>query len=178
MTVCALGFAAELLEDGIASNALWPRTLIATAAVQNLLGGDEAMAAPRKPQLYADAAYAVITRPSHERTGDTFLCEDVLAEEGVTDFDVYAYVPGATPQVDLFVDHVSSDADALFSPGDVPVRAGIADPSSLVCPWRRLLQRPHTSPSETIHIDHQPTVAQDFRSERNPAPRGAHAGNR
>jgi citronellol/citronellal dehydrogenase len=106
MSLCALGFAAELREDGIASNALWPRTLIATAAVQNLLGGDEAMAASRKPQLYADAAYAVITRPSRECTGNTLLCEDVLAEAGVTDFDAYAYVPGATPQVDLFVDHV------------------------------------------------------------------------
>jgi citronellol/citronellal dehydrogenase len=106
MSLCALGFAAELRADGIASNALWPRTLIATAAVQNLLGGDEAMAASRKPQLYADAAYAVVTRPSRECTGNTFLCEDVLAEEGVTDFDAYAYVPGATPQVDLFVDHV------------------------------------------------------------------------
>ena len=106
MSLCALGFAAELREEGIASNALWPRTLIATAAVQNLLGGDEAMAASRKPQLYADAAYAVITRPSRECTGNTFLCEDVLAEEGVTDMDLYAYVPGSTPQVDLFVDHV------------------------------------------------------------------------
>src|SRR3954452_11902457 len=106
MSLCALGFAEELRGDGIASNALWPRTLIATAAVQNLLGGDEAMAASRKPQLYADAAYAVITRPSRECTGNTFLCEDVLAEEGVTDFDLYAYVPGSTPQVDLFVDHV------------------------------------------------------------------------
>jgi citronellol/citronellal dehydrogenase len=106
MSMCALGFAAELRADGIASNALWPRTLIATAAVQNLLGGDEAVAASRKPQLYADAAYAVVTRPSRQCTGNTFLCEDVLAEEGVTDFDAYAYVPGATPQVDLFVDHV------------------------------------------------------------------------
>ena len=106
MSLCTLGFAEELRDDGIASNALWPRTLIATAAVQNLLGGDEAMAASRKPQLYADAAYAVITRPSRECTGNTFLCEDVLAEEGVTDMDAYAYVPGATPQVDLFVDHV------------------------------------------------------------------------
>jgi citronellol/citronellal dehydrogenase len=106
MSLCALGFAAELGEEGIASNALWPRTLIATAAVQNLLGGDEAMAVSRKPQLYADAAYAVITRPSRECTGNTFLCEDVLAEEGVTDMDLYAYVPGSTPHVDLFVDHV------------------------------------------------------------------------
>jgi citronellol/citronellal dehydrogenase len=106
MSLCALGFAAELREEGIASNALWPRTLIATAAVQNLLGGDEAMAASRKPQLYADAAYAVITRPSRECTGNTFLWVDVLAEEGVTDMDLYAYVPGSTPQVDLFVDHI------------------------------------------------------------------------
>jgi citronellol/citronellal dehydrogenase len=64
------------------------------------------MAASRKPQLYADAAYAVITRPSRECTGHTLLCEDVLAEAGVTDMDRYAYVPGATPQVDLFVDHI------------------------------------------------------------------------
>jgi citronellol/citronellal dehydrogenase len=106
MTLCALGFAAELAGDGIASNALWPRTLIATSAVQNLLGGEAAMAASRTPQLYADAAYAVVTRPSRECTGNAFLCEDVLAAEGVTDFDRYAYVPGATPQADLFVDHV------------------------------------------------------------------------
>jgi citronellol/citronellal dehydrogenase len=106
MTLCALGFAAEFADAGIASNALWPRTLIATAAVQNLLGGDEAMAASRKPQLYADAAYAVITRPSRECSGNAFLCEDVLTQEGVTDFDRYAYVSGATPRADLFVDHV------------------------------------------------------------------------
>src|SRR3984885_4595622 len=105
MTLCALGFAAEFADDGIASNALWPRTLIATAAVQNLLGGDEAMARARRPRLYADAAYAVITKPSRECTGNAFLCEDVLAADGVTDFDQYAYVVGAQPQVDLFVDH-------------------------------------------------------------------------
>jgi citronellol/citronellal dehydrogenase len=106
MSLCALGLAAEFREAGIASNALWPRTLIATAAVQNLLGGDVAMARARKPELYADAAHAVITRPSRECTGNMFLCEDVLAEEGVTDLDRYSYVPGAELQVDLFVDHV------------------------------------------------------------------------
>ena len=74
MTLCALGFAAEFRQDGIASNALWPRTLIATAAVQNLLGGDEAMARARKPELYADAAYAVITKPSRDCTVDTRFC--------------------------------------------------------------------------------------------------------
>jgi len=106
MSLCALGFAQEFRDAGIASNALWPRTLIATAAVQNLLGGDEAMAKSRRPELYADAAHAVITRPSRECTGNMYLCEDVLAEDGVTDFDQYAYVPNAGPQVDLFVDHL------------------------------------------------------------------------
>src|ERR1700683_2568558 len=106
MTLCALGFAAEFADDGIASNALWPRTLIATAAVQNLLGGDVAMARARKPELYSDAAYAVITRPSRDCTGNAFLCEDVLAAEGITDFSRYAYQPGAQPLADLFVDHV------------------------------------------------------------------------
>jgi citronellol/citronellal dehydrogenase len=105
MTLCALGFAAEFAADGIASNALWPRTMIATAAVQNLLGGEAAMARARKPELYSDAAYAVITRPSRDCTGNAFLCEDVLAAEGVTDFDQYAYQPGTEPEADLFVDH-------------------------------------------------------------------------
>ena len=106
MSLLALGWAEEFREDGIASNALWPRTLIATAAVQNLLGGDAAMTRSRRPELYADAAYAVLTRPSRECTGNTFLCEDVLAEEGVTDLAPYSYVDGADLQVDLFVDHV------------------------------------------------------------------------
>jgi citronellol/citronellal dehydrogenase len=105
MTLCALGFAAEFAADGIASNALWPRTLIATAAVQNLLGGEAAMARARRPELYADAAYAVITKPSRDCTGNAFLCEDVLAADGVTDFDRYAYQPGTEPEADLFVDH-------------------------------------------------------------------------
>src|SRR4051794_8734874 len=105
MSLLALGLAEDLKEYGIASNALWPRTLIATAAVQNLLGGDTAMAVSRKPELYADAAYAVVNRDSRACTGHAFLCEDVLREEGVSDFDRYAFVPGSTPRVDLFVDH-------------------------------------------------------------------------
>ena len=107
MSLCALGFAEELRGDGIASNALWPRAIIATAAVQNLLGGDAAMARSRKPELYADAAYAVFTRPSRECTGNLLLCEDVLAEEGVTDLNRYSYVDGADLQVDLYVDSVA-----------------------------------------------------------------------
>src|SRR5436190_6968049 len=106
MSLCALGFAEELRADGIASNALWPRTIVATAAVQNLLGGEAAMARSRRPELYADAAHAVITRPSRECTGNMLLCEDVLAEEGVTDLDRYSYVAGAELQVDLYVDRV------------------------------------------------------------------------
>ncbi len=106
MSLCALGFAEEFRSDGIASNALWPRTLIATAAVQNLLGGDAAMARARRPELYADAAHAILTRPSRECTGNTYLCEDVLAEDGITDLSAYSYVEGGDLQVDLFVDHV------------------------------------------------------------------------
>jgi citronellol/citronellal dehydrogenase len=107
MTLVALGFAAQYKDAGIASNSLWPRTLVATAAVKNLLGGETAMARARKPEIYADAAYAVITRPSRECTGNMFLCEDVLAEEGVTDLDRYAFRPGADLQVDLYVDSVT-----------------------------------------------------------------------
>jgi citronellol/citronellal dehydrogenase len=105
MTLVALGLAAELREAGVASNALWPRTLVATAAVQNLLGGDEAMKRARTPDVYADAAYAVLTRPSAECTGNAFLCEDVLVESGVTDLTRYS-AAGADAElaVDLFVD--------------------------------------------------------------------------
>ena len=106
MTLVGLGFAATYAERGIASNTLWPRTIIATAAVQNLLGGDVAMARARKPEIYADAAYAIFNRPSRECTGNMFLCEDVLAEEGITDLDRYAYMPGSELQVDLYVDSV------------------------------------------------------------------------
>jgi citronellol/citronellal dehydrogenase len=104
MSLVGLGLAAELREDGIASNTLWPRTLVATAAVQNLLGGDAAMARARKPEIYADAAYVVLDRPARECTGNAFLCEDVLLEEGVTDLTFYSYMPGADLAVDLFVD--------------------------------------------------------------------------
>ena len=103
MTMATLGIAAEFAELGIAANALWPRTTIATAAVQNLLGGDRVMAASRTPAIYADAAYAVLTRPAAETTGNTFIVEDVLEEEGVTDFSGYAAIPG-TPDDRLFPD--------------------------------------------------------------------------
>jgi citronellol/citronellal dehydrogenase len=103
MTLCALGIAEEMRAEGIASNTLWPRTLVATAAVQNLLGGDEAMARARKPAVYADAAYAVLGKPA-SYTGHSLLCEDVLLEAGVTDLSVYDCVPGGELGLDLWVD--------------------------------------------------------------------------
>ena len=103
MTLCALGIAEEMRDAGIASNTLWPRTMVATAAVQNLLGGDESMARSRKPEVYSDAAYAVLTKPS-SYTGNTLLCEDVLLESGVTDLSVYDCIPGSDLGVDFWVE--------------------------------------------------------------------------
>jgi citronellol/citronellal dehydrogenase len=108
MTLVALGFAAQYREQGIASNSLWPRTLVATAAVQNLLGGDAAMARARKPEIYADAAYAILTRPSRECTGNMYLCEDVLAQDGIIDLDDYSHGAGDQLQVDLYVDSIEA----------------------------------------------------------------------
>src|SRR5882757_4467125 len=104
MTLCGLGIAEELRAEGIASNTLWPRTLVATAAVQNLLGGDEAMGRARKPSVYADAAYVILNKPSREYTGQSLLCEDVLLASGVTDLSVYDCVPGSELGVDLWVE--------------------------------------------------------------------------
>ncbi|MBK8295075.1 MAG: NAD(P)-dependent oxidoreductase [Solirubrobacterales bacterium] len=110
MTLAALGLAQELRGDGVASNALWPRTLVATAAVQNLLGGDAAMKMARTPAIYADAAYHVLTQDSREFTGQSLLCEDVLKSAGVTDFGLYAADgEGADLGVDLFVDSVDPE---------------------------------------------------------------------
>lgn len=103
MTMATLGLAAEFARDGIAANTLWPRTTIATAAVKNLLGGDKVMAASRTPEIYADAAYAVLVKPAASYTGQTLIVEDVLEADGVTDFSGYAAVPG-TPDNALFPD--------------------------------------------------------------------------
>jgi citronellol/citronellal dehydrogenase len=104
MSMCTLGMSAEYAADGIAFNSLWPRTIIATAAVQNLLGGDEAMAKSRKPEILADAAHAILVRDSRECTGNFFVDDDVLAEEGVTDLSDYTYGDGADLQTDIFLD--------------------------------------------------------------------------
>jgi NAD(P)-dependent dehydrogenase (short-subunit alcohol dehydrogenase family) len=107
MTLCALGIAEEMRDEGIASNTLWPRTLVATAAVQNLLGGEEAMGRARKPEVYSDAAYVILNKPAREYTGNVLLCEDVLVESGVTDLSVYNCVPGGKLGVDFWVDGVN-----------------------------------------------------------------------
>ncbi|MEZ0053062.1 citronellol/citronellal dehydrogenase [Mycobacterium sp. MAA66] len=104
MTLCALGIAEEMRDAGIASNTLWPRTLVATAAVQNLLGGDEAMAKARRPEVYSDAAYAIFLKPAREYTGQSLLCEDVLLASGVTDLSVYNCSQDGELGVDLWVD--------------------------------------------------------------------------
>ncbi len=103
MSECVLGMAAEFAEQGVAFNALWPRTVIATAAVQNLLGGDEIVRRSRKPEIMADAAHAVLTRDSRACTGNFFVDEQVLADEGVTDLDEYAVTPGADLIPDFFL---------------------------------------------------------------------------
>ncbi|MBP7931293.1 MAG: NAD(P)-dependent oxidoreductase [Chitinophagaceae bacterium] len=103
MSMMAIGFAEELKPFRIAANALWPRTTIATAAVMNLLGGQMLINMSRTPEIIADAAYAILKRPSSTCTGNLYLDEDVLAEEGVTDLSGYSVVPGATLYTDLFL---------------------------------------------------------------------------
>lgn len=104
MSMCTLGMAEELRAQGIAVNSLWPRTTIDTAAVRNLLGGERAARVSRKPEIVADAAYAIFNRPSRECTGNFFIDEDVLREAGVTDLSGYANDPHAELAKDLFVD--------------------------------------------------------------------------
>ena len=111
MSLVTLGLAEELREAGIAANSLWPRTTIATAAIANLLGGDEAVAGSRTPEIMADAAYAVLVRDPRTCTGNFFLDDEVLAEEGVTDLSGYRAVPGGGPlRADLFLDPLEDDA--------------------------------------------------------------------
>ncbi len=103
MTMATLGMAAEFAPLGIAANTLWPETTIATAAVRYALGGERMLRVSRTPEIYADAAYEVLTRPARECTGQTLIVEDVLREAGVTDFSGYAATPG-TPDSELFPD--------------------------------------------------------------------------
>jgi citronellol/citronellal dehydrogenase len=114
MSLVVLGLAGELRSQGIAVNALWPRTVIATAAVQNLLGGDAIMRQSRKPDIVADAAYAIFATPARELTGRFLIDDNFLAKHGVTDFEGYR----ADPTQPLLAD--------FFVPDDRPPPSGVA----------------------------------------------------
>jgi citronellol/citronellal dehydrogenase len=103
MSLVVLGLAGELRAKGIAVNALWPRTIIATAAIRNLLGGDSRMRQARKPDIMADAAYAIFSTPSRELTGRFLIDDNFLAEHGVTDFDRYRVDPSQPLAQDFFL---------------------------------------------------------------------------
>ena len=103
MSMMALGWAAELKAAGIASNALWPRTTIDTAAVRNLLGGETLAKMSRTPDIIADAVYYILSKTAAQCSGNTFIDEEVMAAEGITDLSKYSVVPGAELYRDLFV---------------------------------------------------------------------------
>jgi citronellol/citronellal dehydrogenase len=103
MSMCVLGLAGELKGDGIAVNALWPRTTIATAAVGNLLGGDAMMRASRKPEIVADAAHVILTKPSRDFTGQFCIDDKILAATGMTDFEPYRVDASVPLMPDFFV---------------------------------------------------------------------------
>jgi citronellol/citronellal dehydrogenase len=103
MSMCVLGMAEEFKSQGVAVNALWPKTAIATAAIR-LIGGDPMMKHSRTVEIMGDAAHAILVKPSREHTGNFFIDEDVLRKEGVTDFKQYAVDPAVEPMPDFFLD--------------------------------------------------------------------------
>jgi citronellol/citronellal dehydrogenase len=118
MSLVVLGLAGELRGKGIAVNALWPRTVIATAAVNNLLGGEALMRQSRKPEIMADAAYAVFSRPAREFTGRFLIDDTFLAENGVVDFEKYRGDPTQKLAADFFVpDNVPAPKGVVIEGG-------------------------------------------------------------
>jgi len=104
MSMCVLGMAGEFREQGVAVNALWPRTGIATAAIKNLLGGDEMIKRSRKPEIMADAAHFILTQPSREFTGNFCIDDEIMERAGVTDLTPYAVDPSKELMADFFVE--------------------------------------------------------------------------
>ena len=104
MSMCVLGMAGEFREQGVAVNSLWPRTGIATAAIKNLLGGDEMIQRSRKPEIMADAAHYILTQPSREFTGNFCIDDEIMERVGVTDLTSYAVDPSKELMPDFFVD--------------------------------------------------------------------------
>lgn len=119
MSLVTLGLARDLARDGIAVNSLWPETAIATAAVGNLLGGEEIIKRSRKPDIVADAAHAILTRPARETTGQFFIDALALKDDGITDLRPYAVDPSVEAVLDFFLDApVSANVrKAAFHPG-------------------------------------------------------------
>lgn len=115
MSLAVLGLAGELRGKGIAVNALWPRTTIATAAVRNLIGGDDMVSKSRTPEILADAAWEIFTSPSREFTGNFLIDDSFLASRGVTDFDRYRVDPSMPLMPDFFVPD-DSEAPAALGP--------------------------------------------------------------
>ena len=116
MSLCVLGMAEEFKEEGVAVNALWPRTAVATAAIKNALGGDSIMNISRSPEIMADAAHVILTKNSREFTGNFCIDDNLLADNGVTDFSQYAEVPFAELAPDFFVpDYVEAPEAAKNS---------------------------------------------------------------
>nr|XP_050023873.1 hydroxysteroid dehydrogenase-like protein 2 [Dermacentor andersoni] len=112
MSMCVLGLSEELRPDGIAVNALWPKTAIHTAAIEMLMGAEHGLSTSRKPAIMADAAYAILTKPSQSFTGNFCIDERLLREEGVKDFEQYSCVPGSKLQPDFFIpDDVLAEFD-------------------------------------------------------------------
>ena len=103
MSMIAIGLAEELRKYKVASNCLWPKTTIATAAVKNLLGGESLIKMSRHPEIIADAAYYILGKPSTECTGNTFIDEEVLAFEGITDLSGYSVTQNGPLYADLFI---------------------------------------------------------------------------
>jgi citronellol/citronellal dehydrogenase len=103
MSLLSAAWAEEFRKYGIASNSLWPATLIATAAVKNMLGGEKIFQVSRKPEIMADAASYILGRDSKTNTGNHFIDENVLRDEGIMNLDTYSFIPGATLQRDLFL---------------------------------------------------------------------------
>jgi NAD(P)-dependent dehydrogenase (short-subunit alcohol dehydrogenase family) len=104
MSMMTIGWAEELRKDGIAANSLWPRTTIDTAAVRNLLGGEALAKMSRTPEILADAAAIILTKPATIYTGKLLIDEEVFREEGIHDLSRYSVVPGAQLYKDLFLD--------------------------------------------------------------------------
>jgi citronellol/citronellal dehydrogenase len=104
MSVWVMAMSGEFASRGVAVNALWPRTSVATAAVRNLLGGEKIIKASRKPAVMGDAARAVLTRDSRSCTGNFFIDDEVLEAEGITDLSGYSVTPGTPLQADFFLD--------------------------------------------------------------------------